>query len=255
MEHVPHHLLGLTEIAELLGVSRQRVDQLSNTYADFPPPEADLASGRIWSKAAIEGWLATHPERAPGRVEGASIRFDRLTARTRNVFVHAQTEATALGHSHVGCEHLLLGILMEEETLGAKALGRAGLTLELARASMEPASTTVVAEGARPFTPRVHRALAETQEAALELGHNYLGTEHLILGILREGDNLAHRILADNGVDPDVVRAALAEDVGVPLGKEKGRHALPTVQVIAEQLTRIESRLGRIESDLNRSRG
>jgi ATP-dependent Clp protease ATP-binding subunit ClpA len=250
-----HHLLGLTEIAGLLGVSRQRVDQLSNSYADFPPPEADLASGRIWSKAAIEGWLATHPERAPGRVEGASIRFDRLTARTRNVFVHAQAEAASLGHSHVGCEHLLLGILIEEKGLGAKTLVRSGLTLELARAWIEPTSAPSTTQGPRPFTPRVHRALAEAQEAALELGHNYLGTEHLVLGILREGENIAHRILADNDVDPVAVRSALSEEVGVPLGKDQGRGSpapWPDLwKAIADQLTRIESRLDQLERRLN----
>ncbi len=245
---MPHHLLGLTEIAELLGVSRQRVDQLSNSYADFPAPEVDLASGRVWSKEAIEGWLATHPDRAPGRVEGASIRFDRLTGRARTVFVHAQAEASALGHSHVGCEHMLVGILLEEASLGSKALVRAGLTLEGVRASMEAASPAVTSDGPRPFTPRVHRALAKAHDAALELGHNYLGTEHFVLGILREGDNVALRILDRNGVDPDEVRGALAEEIGLPL--ENQRAPRSPWRGLTDQLTRIESRLDQLERRL-----
>jgi ATP-dependent Clp protease ATP-binding subunit ClpC len=247
---VAHHLLGLTEIADLLGVSRQRVDQLSKAYADFPAPEADLASGRIWSQAAIEGWLATHPERVPGRVEGIPIRLDRLTPRARNVFVHAQAEAVSVGHSHVGCEHLLLGILREASSLGAKALIKAGLTLDLARASLEPGSVPSGTAGARPFTPRVHRALAEAQEAALELGHNYLGTEHFVLGILREGDSVANRILTDTGVDPEVVRAALAADIGVPIQRGQAPDGQTPWSVIGEQLSRIETRLDQLERRL-----
>ncbi|MGH2760065.1 MAG: Clp protease N-terminal domain-containing protein [Actinomycetota bacterium] len=243
------HLLGLTEIAELLGVSRQRVDQLSNTYADFPRPEADLASGRVWSKAAIEGWLAVHPERAPGRVEGASIRFDRLTGRARNVFVHAQAQSASLHHSHVGCEHLLLGILTEAESLGAKALVKAGLTLDRARACLDAGSAP--GPGGRIFTPRVHRALAQAQEAALELGHNYVGTEHLVLGILQEGDNLAHRILEDNAIDPDAVRTALFHEIGLPVAAGREGLTPPPWRALLEQLTRIESRLSELEHRLS----
>ena len=243
---MPGHLLGLTEIAELLGVSRQRVDQLSNSYPDFPEPEADLASGRIWSKAAIEGWLAIHPERAPGRVEGVPVRFDRFTPRAKRVFVHAQAEAAALGHSHVGCEHFLLGILLEDESLGAKALVKAGLTLERARGALQ--SGSAAASGTRPFTPRAHRALLETQEAAIGLGHNYIGTEHMVLGILREGENLAVRILGDRGIDPDAVRTALSE-VGVPTGAQAGAGPVPW-EALVEQLSRIESRLVELERRL-----
>lgn len=241
------HLVGLTEIAELLGVSRQRVDQLSKAYTDFPRPEADLASGRVWSKAAIEGWLAMHPERAPGRVEGEPVRFDRFTPRARAVFTHAQKEAATFNHTHVGCEHLLLGILHETEGLGAKALSRAGLTLDRARGTLQPGSISF--EGARPFTPRAHRALVETHEAALELGHNYIGTEHMVLGILREGENLAVGILKECGIDPVTVRAALTEDVGLPPEQPSG--SLPPWESLRELLGRIESRLERLERRLS----
>ena len=238
-----HHLVGLTEIAELMGVSRQRVDQLSNSYGDFPTPEADLASGRVWAKAAIEGWLATHPERGPGRVEGPSVRFDRFTPRARAVFVHAQEEASTLNHTHVGCEHFLLGILREADSLGAKALVKAGLTLERARAALDPGSASAD-EGARPFTPRAHRALVETQEAALELGHNYIGTEHLVLGLLREGENLALQVLDACGIEPEAIRSALLQEVGAPRG---GR---PPWDALTEQLGRIEARLDELERRL-----
>src|SRR5687768_14659596 len=106
-----HHLVGMAEIAEMLGVSRQRVAQLAESYDDFPAPEVELTAGRIWSRTAVETWIATHPERGPGQREGAKGRgffgrklggmFTRFTDRARNAVVRAQEEARLLGHNYI----------------------------------------------------------------------------------------------------------------------------------------------------------
>src|SRR3954447_22036488 len=114
-----HHLVGMAEIAEILGVSRQRVAQLIETYEDFPKPEVELTSGRVWSRTAIETWIASHPERGPGRPEEGALKrvlvggfsFERFTDRARASIVKAQEEARLLNHNYIGTEHLLLGLL------------------------------------------------------------------------------------------------------------------------------------------------
>src|SRR5438094_2440694 len=99
-----HHLVGMAEIAEMLGVTRQRVGQLIETYDDFPKPEVEISGGRVWSRTAIETWIATHPEREAGRpAEGKQRRklfgskygpvFSRFTDRARRAVVQAQEQA------------------------------------------------------------------------------------------------------------------------------------------------------------------
>src|SRR5262245_21571108 len=118
-----HHLVGMAEIAEMLGVTRQRVSQLIETYEDFPKPEVDLSGGRVWSRTAIETWIASHPERGPGRPDdgekrgilarifGSVFGFERFTDRARAAIVRGQEEARLLNHNYIGTEHLLLGLL------------------------------------------------------------------------------------------------------------------------------------------------
>src|SRR5437870_6715632 len=104
----------------MIGVSRQRVGQLIESYEDFPKPEVELSGGRIWSRTAVETWIASHPERGPGRPEadrpkGQLIEpqwfgyFDRFTDRARGSIVRAQEEARLLRHNYIGTEHMLLG--------------------------------------------------------------------------------------------------------------------------------------------------
>ena len=91
----PHHLVGTAEIASMLGVSRQRVDRIVATHTDFPAPEAELSAGRIWSREAVESWMARHPERKAGREEG-SVMFQRFTDRARRSITLAQQDFRAM---------------------------------------------------------------------------------------------------------------------------------------------------------------
>jgi ATP-dependent Clp protease ATP-binding subunit ClpA len=134
--------------------------------------------------------------------------FERFTERARQVVVLAQDEARALNHNYIGTEHLLLGLLREEEGVGARVLDALDVTIEEVRAQV----ARVVGSGDEPvigqipFTPRTKKVLERALREALSLGHNYIGTEHLLLGISRVGDGVAARILLDLGADADKIR-------------------------------------------------
>jgi ATP-dependent Clp protease ATP-binding subunit ClpC len=147
--------------------------------------------------------------------------FERFTERARQVVVLAQDEARALRHDYIGTEHLLLGLLREEEGLAARALESLGVTLEDARGQIarvvgigdEPATGQV------PFTPRAKRALELSLREALSLGHNYIGTEHLLLGLVREQEGVAARVLLELGVSGERVRSEIIRTLsGAPPG-------------------------------------
>lgn len=249
---MPHHLLGVAEVAALLGVSRQRVDQLAAAHPDFPQPEAELAAGRIWSRAAIEGWSAAQGPRRPGR---RSELLDRLTDRARRALALAQEEARTLNHNYLGCEHLVLGLTREPEGLASRALAGFDLGVEKARSTL----AEILAPGpASPgseltFTPRLRRAFREAEASALELSHNYLGTEHLLLGVLREGSNVGCRLLTAAGVDLFALRLAVLDLIAPaprdvpPVHGASGESALDRV---TQLLAGIDSRLERLERRL-----
>jgi ATP-dependent Clp protease ATP-binding subunit ClpC len=253
---VSHHLVGVAEMAEMLGVSRQRVNQLASSYADFPEPEAELAAGRIWTRDDIESWLARHPERKPGQQEGGFVNFERFTDRARNAIVLAQTESNEWGHNYLGCEHLILGLQREIDGIGGRVLTAMRITQEDTRGVLKK----IVGRGPMPvkmhvpFTPRAKRALELALECALELGHNYIGTEHLLLGVLREGDNLGCRMLIELGLDLAAVRLKVLEILGFPqpeiaqVATEEVRTEL--LRMLTERLDRIDQRLAGLEDRL-----
>jgi ATP-dependent Clp protease ATP-binding subunit ClpC len=121
--------------------------------------------------------------------------------------VLAQEEARLLHHDFIGTEHILLGLLHEDEGLAAQALKRAGVSLEPARSAVSgmvgPTATTT---GSPPFTPRAKKVLELSLREALQLGHQYIGTEHLLLGLLREGDGVGVRVIGALGADLARVR-------------------------------------------------
>jgi hypothetical protein len=129
----------------------------------------------------------------------ATPMFERFTARARNVITHAYEEATALQHNYVGTEHLLLGVLRESEGIGADVLVALGVDIDVVRSEIDHR----VGHGSgdvphrSPFTPRSKKTLELALNEALLLGHNYIGTEHLLLGLLRVTDGLAAEILTD----------------------------------------------------------
>jgi ATP-dependent Clp protease ATP-binding subunit ClpC len=143
--------------------------------------------------------------------------FERFTERARQAVVYAQDEARALKHNYIGTEHLLLGLLREEEGLAARVLESLGVSLEEVR----PQVARIVGQGDDvttgqiPFTPRSKKVLELALDEAVGLGHNYIGTEHILLGLVRENQGIAARILLfDFGADADRVRAEIRRQLG-----------------------------------------
>ncbi|HEX6702450.1 MAG TPA: Clp protease N-terminal domain-containing protein [Gaiellaceae bacterium] len=134
--------------------------------------------------------------------------FERFTERARQVVVLAQDEARALKHNYIGTEHLLLGLLREEEGLAARVLDSLDVTVDEVRAQVARivGEGDTVTPGQIPFTPRAKKVLELGLREALTLGHNYIGTEHLLLGLVRENEGVGARILLDFGADADKIR-------------------------------------------------
>jgi ATP-dependent Clp protease ATP-binding subunit ClpC len=142
--------------------------------------------------------------------------FERFTERARQVVVLAQEEARALKHNYIGTEHLLLGLLREDEGIAARVLDELGVTLEGVR---EQVAQTIgqgeeVTTGQIPFTPRAKKVLELSLREALTLGHNWIGTEHVLLGIVREDEGVGARILFDAGADADAIRDTVIRKLG-----------------------------------------
>jgi ATP-dependent Clp protease ATP-binding subunit ClpA len=141
--------------------------------------------------------------------------FERFSERARQVVVLAQEEARALKHNYIGTEHLLLGLIREEEGIAAVVLDSLGVGLEESRAAVR----RIVGEGDEvpagnvPFTPRSKKVLELALREALALGHNYIGTEHVLLGLVREADGVGAQILKEQVGDLDTVRNAVTERV------------------------------------------
>ena len=137
--------------------------------------------------------------------------FNRFSDRARRVVVLAQDEARRLQHDYIGTEHLLLGLLAEGEGIGARALQGAGITLDGARAGI--AEIVGCGEGTPgrhiPFVPRAKKVLELALRESLRLNHNYIGTEHILLGLLREGEGAGVRFLIVAGVQPDQLRTSV----------------------------------------------
>ncbi|MFZ1382723.1 MAG: ATP-dependent Clp protease ATP-binding subunit [Scrofimicrobium sp.] len=137
--------------------------------------------------------------------------FERFTDRARRVIVLAQEEARGLKHNYIGTEHLLLGLIHEGDGVAAKSLEIAGVGLDEARATV----IELIGEGEKPveghipFTPRAKRVFELSFREALQLGHNYIGTEHLLLGLLKEGDGVAAQVLHKMNIDTNSIRKAV----------------------------------------------
>jgi ATP-dependent Clp protease ATP-binding subunit ClpA len=134
--------------------------------------------------------------------------FERFTERARQVVVLAQDEARTLKHNYIGTEHILLGLLREEEGLAARVLDSLDITVEEVRAQVARivGQGDEVTTGQIPFTPRAKKVLELALREALSLGHNYIGTEHILLGLVRENEGVAARILLDFDADAEKIR-------------------------------------------------
>ena len=139
--------------------------------------------------------------------------FERFTDRARRVVVLAQEEARMLNHNYIGTEHLLLGLIRESEGVAAKALESLGISLDAVRQQVEE----IIGQGQQapsghiPFTKRAKKALEMSLRESVQLGHNYIGTEHILLGLIREGDGVAAQVLVKLGADLNRVRQQVIE--------------------------------------------
>lgn len=171
--------------------------------------------------------------------------FERFTEKAIKVIMLAQEEARRLGHNFVGTEQILLGLIGEGTGVAAKVLKSMGVNLKDARIEVEK----IIGRGSGfvaveiPFTPRAKRVLELSLEEARQLGHNYIGTEHLLLGLIREGEGVAARVLENLGVDLSKVRTQvirmLGETAEVSVGGGQGRTKTPTLDEFGSNLTQM----------------
>jgi ATP-dependent Clp protease ATP-binding subunit ClpC len=147
--------------------------------------------------------------------------FERFTERARQVVVLAQDEARALKHNYIGTEHLLLGLLREEEGLAARVLESFDITVEEVREQVKRLvgqGEQEIVTGQIPFTPRAKKVLELALREALSLGHNFIGTEHVLLGVVRENQGVAARILLDFDADAEKIRTEIIRMLPGPAG-------------------------------------
>jgi len=169
--------------------------------------------------------------------------FERFTEKAIKVIMLAQEEARRLGHNFVGTEQILLGLIGEGTGIGPKVLKSMGVNLKDARVEVEK----IIGRGSGfvaveiPFTPRAKRVLELSLEEARQLGHNYIGTEHLLLGLIREGEGVAARVLENLGVDLSKVRSQIIRSLGdnteVAAGNNTTRSKTPTLEEFGTNLT------------------
>jgi len=152
--------------------------------------------------------------------------FERFTDRARRVVVLAQEEARMLNHNYLGTEHILLGLIHEGEGVAARALESLGISLEAVRQQVEE----IIGQGQQapsghiPFTPRAKKVMELASREALQLGHNYIGTEHILLGLIREGEGVAAQVLVKLGADLNRVRQQVIQLLQGYQGTEPADH-------------------------------
>jgi prophage maintenance system killer protein len=197
--------------------------------ADLSPPTAvrtvitEIASGRL-PATDLAAWLSPRlfPDREPvakeapmhgwrpgrGRPRQANGMLDRFTARAREVIIAAQDEARALHHNYIGTEHILLGLVNDGDGMGSRALDALGISLDAVRQQV----LEIIGEGKQapaahiPFTPRSKKALDLALREAMQLDHLHIGTEHILLGLVKEGDGVAFQVLTRLGADHARIR-------------------------------------------------
>ena len=178
--------------------------------------------------------------------------FERFTDRARRVVVLAQEEARMLNHNYIGTEHILLGLIHEGEGVAAKALESLGISLEAVRSQVEE----IIGQGQQapsghiPFTPRAKKVLELSLREALQLGHNYIGTEHILLGLIREGEGVAAQVLVKLGADLNKVRQQVIQLLAGYQGGQgekagAGGEAQPSGSLVLDQFGRNLTQLAR----------
>ena len=190
--------------------------------------------------------------------------FERFTDRARRVVVLAQEEARMLNHNYIGTEHILLGLIHEGEGVAAKALESLGISLEAVRQQVEE----IIGQGQQapsghiPFTPRAKKVLELSLREALQLNHNYIGTEHILLGLVREGEGVAAQVLIKLGGSLSRVRDKVIElaprgtGEGHELSGQLRRSAMRgPLEGLTRRLEAMDERLAAIERHLGLAGG
>jgi ATP-dependent Clp protease ATP-binding subunit ClpC len=190
----------------------------------------------------------------PTSWEAVDKVFERFTDRARRVVVLAQEEARLLNHNYIGTEHILLGLIHEGEGVAAKALESLGISLEAVRAQVEE----IIGQGGSspsghiPFTPRAKKVLELSLREALQLGHNYIGTEHILLGLIREGEGVAAQVLVKLGADLSRVRQQVIQLLSGYAGPKEATagggpasESAPTGSLVLDQFGRNLTQLAR----------
>jgi hypothetical protein len=240
-------------------------DQLSNDELAawlakrVRPADAPSRAARLLSWRRKEPREPTDLGRGDDWMEGGM--FERFTNRARNVVKLAQQEARRLDHNYIGTEHVLLGLLDEPEGIGAKALVALGVSLEAVRADVERivGGGEGAPEGHIPFTPRAKKVLEFSLREALKLHHNYIGTEHIVLGLVREGDGVAAKILVESGADLPEIRqevlrllaAGVTDRAGTEPPKER---VIADIEALYEEIVRLAKEVDRL-TELLREHG
>jgi hypothetical protein len=185
------------------------------------------------------GTVRLIPKVADSERKAREEMFERFTDRARRVVVLAQEEARILNHNYIGTEHILLGLIHEGDGVAAQALESLGISLEAVRQQVEE----IIGQGQEPpsghipFTSRAKKVLELSLREALQLGHNYIGTEHILLGLIREGDGVAAQVLVKLGADLNRVRQRVIELLHT-------RTVEPRLSAVEPRLSAVEQRVG-----------
>jgi ATP-dependent Clp protease ATP-binding subunit ClpC len=185
--------------------------------------------------------------------------FEKFTDRARQAVVHAQEEASQLNHNYIGTEHILLGLIRDGDGVAAKALAAMGISLEAARQEVE----AIIGRGTEqpsahiPFTPRSKKVLELAWGEAHELGHEHIGTGHILLGLIREGDGVAAQVLVRRGIDLDRARQQVIQllpgDLPPTAGSAIGEGEM-TIAARDTEEAKDDAEIGRLRREIERLR-
>jgi ATP-dependent Clp protease ATP-binding subunit ClpA len=182
--------------------------------------------------------------------------FERFTDRARRVIVLAQEEARLLNHNYIGTEHLLLGLTHESQGVAATALESLGISLEAVRAQVEEiiGQGQMAPTGHVPFTPRAKKVLELSLRESQQLGHNYIGTEHILLGLIREGEGVAAQVLVKLGGDLSRVRQQVIQLLsgyagGQAAAEQAGARTRLVRMTVPEDLREAEEQLAQVRRE------
>jgi hypothetical protein len=250
----------LRELVAGITAGRLGADELAAWLAErLQPAAAPSRAARLLSRRRKDPRNPSDQRSADDRMEGGM--FERFTNRARSVVKLAQEEARRLDHDHIGTEHVLLGMLREPDGIGARALVALGVSLDEVRADVE----RIIGRGKGapaghiPFTPRAKKVLELSLREALKLHHNYIGTEHIVLGLVREGEGVAAKILVESGADLPEVRQEVLRLLSIGATDRAGteppkERLIADIEALYEEIFRLAKEVDRL-TELLREHG